>query len=123
MERLIEISEIEAAADDLRKAVDRLVDLGLYWEPLRALDAIDSLVNIRYLVANAVMAAFPRAETPFHRDRLIHVLDAMSPPEHDASQAFLQRVAAEDPDKDVRIYAEEVYDKLKELEELEPAFW
>jgi hypothetical protein len=84
-----------------------------------ALRAMEAIENTRTLVTDAILAAFPRVECPFIRSRLIGMIDAMSPREHDEALALLERLAAEDPDEYVRLHAEDVYHNLKERDSFE----
>jgi hypothetical protein len=119
MRNPFDYSEVDAAADDLCKAVDRLVDLGFDWEPIRALRADAALRDIRYLVTDAIVSAFPRAGDPFERGRLIGLIGAMSPRGHDEALTLLERLADEDPDEDGRLHAEEVLYNMTDRDSLE----
>jgi hypothetical protein len=123
MRTVIDHSDIDAAADDVRKAVERLVEKAVHWDTLRAVAAVSHLLSIRYIVADAVMDAFPQAMTPVRRNQLLQVIDGTCPPEDDPTLEFLDRVAAEDPDAHVARYAAEVRDKMERLEGIDDALW
>jgi hypothetical protein len=123
MSTLLDRSDIDTTANDVREAVQRLADLALHWEPLRTVAAVSHLLSIRYIVADAVMDAFPRAVTTVQRNLLIQVIDGTCPPEDDPTLEFLDQVAAEDPDADVARYAAEVRKKMDRLQGIDDALW
>jgi len=94
--------EINAAMDDVRKAVERFIDLGFKCDCARAVTIDSALMNVRTVITDAILAAFPRAEDDCRRSHLILMLDAISPPDHEEALALLRRLAAEDPDAEVR---------------------
>jgi hypothetical protein len=97
--------EINEAMDEVRKAIDRFLDLGFKYDRGRAVYIDSALMHVRTVITDAIVAAFPRAEDPCRRDHLIAMLDANSPPDHEEALALLDRLAAEDPDPAVRSVA------------------
>src|SRR5262245_11798887 len=97
--------EVDAAADAARKAVDRLIDLALSREPSRAAEALRVLHLLRHRMADAAVAAFPRAETRRQRNYLIQILGFMTPPFYPEVRWFLEGIAQTDPDAAVRLDA------------------
>jgi hypothetical protein len=119
METLTEFPEIDAAKDAARKVIDRLIDLTLVEDPSRGREAADALGLLRYRITEAAMAAFRRAETPRQRQHLLHVLDSVTFDWHFEAHSFLERVAHDDPDEDVRRYAEGVWQDVTGYDEVE----
>ena len=77
------------------------------------------LETIRYVMTDAIVAAFPRAEDYCKRCRLIRTIDTISPPDHEEARALLERLAAEDPHPDVRQLARRIHCNLEERAPLE----
>jgi hypothetical protein len=107
MKTLTEFPEVDAAADAVRKAVDRLIDLALVPEPCRAGAAVDVLGLLGFRTTDALMAAYPRAETQRQREQFIHLLGTLSPHWHFDAQSFLGRIARDDPDERIRLQADD----------------
>lgn len=106
MPELTACPDIDAAEEDLRRAVDRMIDLTLDPDPFIARGAADRLRLLAFRATDAIMAALRRAETPRQRERLIYVLGSVAPPCHIEADSYLKRVARDDPDEGVRHQAE-----------------
>ena len=115
----IEFPEIDEAKDAARRAVDRLIDLTLVQDSSRGRAAADALCLLRYRVTEAVMDAFPRAESPSQREHLLHVLDHVTYHWHFAAQDFLEQVARNEPDAFVRRRAKDVWRYLTRPDEFD----
>ena len=111
--------ELNAAVDDVRKALDRLIDLGFPEGTPHTLAADGELETIRYVMTDAIVAAFPRADDYCKRCRLIRMIDTISPPDHEEALPLLERLAAEDPHPDVRLLARRIHSNLEERAPLE----
>jgi hypothetical protein len=97
--------EINEMMDEVRKAIDRFLDLGFKYDCARALNIDSALMHVRTVITDAIVAAIPSAEDDCKRSNLICVLDANCPPDHEEALALLERLAAEDPDPGVRSFA------------------
>jgi hypothetical protein len=112
-------SEVNAAMDDVRKAVERFIELGFKYDCAGAVFIDSALMNVRAVITDAILAAFPRAEDDCRRSHLILMLDAISPPDHEEALALLRRLAAEDPDAEVRPFAAQICRNLEDRSVLE----
>jgi len=106
--------EINEAMDEVRKAIDRFLDLGFKYDRGRAVYIDSALMHVRTAITDALVATIPRAEDDCKRSNLICVLDANSPPDHEEALALLERLAAEDPDPGVRSVAALIRRNLEE---------
>jgi hypothetical protein len=113
------LNEVKAAVDDVRRALDRLIDLGFPEGTQHTLSADGALETIRYVMTDAILAAFPRAEDYCKRCRLIRMIDTMSPPDHEEARALHRRLGAEDPHPDVRRLARRIHRNLEDRAPLE----
>ena len=112
-------SKVNETVIDVRKAIDQLIELGFQRNDSYAIGADGQLETIRSVITDAILAAFPRAEDQCKRSRLIRMIDAISPPDHEEALALLERLAAEDPHPEVRLHAERIYYNLKDRASLE----
>jgi hypothetical protein len=115
----IESPEIDEAKDAARRAVDRLIELTLVQDSSRGRAAADALCLLRYRVTEAVMDAFPRAESPSQREHLIHVLDYVTYHWHYEARDFLEQVARDEPDASVRRRAKDAWRYLARPDEFD----
>jgi hypothetical protein len=115
----IESPEIDEAKDAARRAVDRLIELTLVQDSSRGRAAADALCLLRYRVTEAVMDAFPRAESPSQREHLIHVLDYVTYHWHYEARNFLEQVARDEPDASVRRRAKDAWRYLARPDEFD----
>jgi hypothetical protein len=116
MSTLSEAPEIVDVADAARKLADR-IDRTLIQDPSRAAEAADVVFRLRSRVTEAAMAAFPRAETRRQRESLLHVLDSAAYPWDFEALSFLERIARDEPDEAVRLYAESLRQYLSRDED------
>jgi hypothetical protein len=112
-------TEVNEAMDDVRKTVDRFIERGFQYDCAGAIPIDSALMNVRIVVTDAILAAFPRAEDDCRRSHLILMLDANSPPDHEEALALLERLAAEDPHPEVRLLAARIRRNLEDRAALE----
>ena len=111
--------EINAAMDNVRNAVERFIELGFKYDCDRAVTIDSALMNVRTVITDAILVAFPRAEDDCRTSHLILMLDAISPPDHEEALAMLRRLAAEDPHPNVRPFAAQICRNLEDRAVLE----
>jgi hypothetical protein len=114
-----EAAEVDAAERDLENAIERMVALILSDVGIFSAQAGGAVSDVGRFAARSVAAAVRRAEIDWQRNRLIHVLDALGPPDEPAIVQELERLAEEDPDEDVRDHAQYVLDDMRRRELLE----
>ncbi len=112
-------SKVNEAVIDVRKGVEKLIELGFQRNDSYAIGADGQFETLRIVMTDAILAAFPRAEDQCKRSRLIRLIDAISPPDHEEALALLERLAAEDPHPEVRLHAERIHYNLKDRASLE----
>jgi hypothetical protein len=112
-------SDINAAMDAVRKVIDQFLELGFNSDSSHAVFVDSALMNLRTVITDAIVAAFPRADDWCKRCRLILMLDNLSPADHEEARALLRRLAAEDPHPKVRPFAAQILQNLEDRAILE----
>ena len=88
--------------------MNRLIDLILDPDPLRACAAVDALGLLGFRTSDAIMAAYPRAETSRQRGDFLQIMSHITPSWNFDALTFLERIARDDPDEVIRLEAEYV---------------
>jgi hypothetical protein len=109
-----EWAEIDVAEAELKKVIDRLVEMIPSDEIIGSGKAGLAILSVGRVAARSIVAALGRAELPWQQKRLIHVLDGLGLLEEPEVTQEIERFAEEDPSELVRDHATYVLDELME---------
>lgn len=83
-----------------------MIELTLDPDPYVARVATDRIGSLAFLATGEIIDAYPRAEVPDERRRLIQALGAMAPRWHGGAQSLLGRIARDELNEGLRRQAE-----------------